>query len=258
MIQIKKENMKNIAPLFNGWDETLIWSCLQGCMGMAWADNENNPKSAQIITGDFCCFAGLPNIELTKNIPEDHTSEFILMIPQNDKWSKMIENVYGEKCEKILRYAIKKEYDIFDKDLLSSFVNGLPKEYTIEMIDEDLFNKLKTEEWSYDLCSLFKSYDEYEKHGLGAVVINNGIPVSGASSYGYYDKGIEIEIDTKLEYRRKGLATACAAKLILDCLERNLYPSWDAHDLRSVALAEKLGYHLDKSYVTYVVTTSKH
>lgn len=258
MIQIKIENMKNIAPLFNGWDETLIWSCLQGCMGRAWADNENSPKSAQIITGDFCCFAGLPDIELTKNIPEGHLSEFILMIPQDDKWSKMIEDVYGEKCEKILRYAIKKEYDIFDKDLLLSFVNGLPKEYTIKMIDEELYCKLKSEQWSYDLCSGFKDYYEYEKHGLGAVVIHNGIPVSGASSYGYYDKGIEIEIDTKLEYRRKGLATACAAKLILECLGKNLYPSWDAHDLVSVALAEKLGYHLDKSYVTYVVTTSKY
>lgn len=255
MIQIKKENMKSIDPLFCGWNETLIWSCLQGCMGRAWADKENSPKSAQIITGDFCCFAGLPDIELVKNIPKDFTSELILMIPQDDKWSQMIENVYGEKCEKILRYAIKKEYDIFDKDLLLSFIKRLPEDYTIKMIDEYMFNKLKTEKWSYDLCSLYKNYDEYKKHGLGAVVTQNGMPISGASSYSYYDKGIEIEIDTKVEYRQKGLATACASKLILECLERNIYPSWDAHDLRSVALAEKLGYHLDKEYVTYVVST---
>lgn len=41
------------------------------------------------------------------------------------------------------------------------------------------------------------------------------------------------------------------AKLILECLEREKYPSWDAINLRSVALAEKLGYHRDKEYDTY-------
>ncbi|MEG3007650.1 MAG: GNAT family N-acetyltransferase, partial [Oscillospiraceae bacterium] len=28
---------------------------------------------------------------------------------------------------------------------------------------------------------------------------------------------------------------------------------WDAHDLRSVHLAEKLGYHLSHPYVTYEI-----
>jgi predicted GNAT family acetyltransferase len=60
-------------------------------------------------------------------------------------------------------------------------------------------------------------------------------------------------IDTKPEYRQKGLATACASKLILTALERGLYPSWDAFDLRSVALAEKLGYHVDRPYIIYLL-----
>ena len=59
---------------------------------------------------------------------------------------------------------------------------------------------------------------------------------------------IEIEIDTREEYRRKGFAYVCGAKLILECLKRNLYPSWDAHNKGSVALAEKLGYHYSHSY----------
>ncbi len=66
--------------------------------------------------------------------------------------------------------------------------------------------------------------------------------MAGASSYSVYHGGIEIQIATQKAYRRRGLATACGAKLILLCLERGLNPSWDAHDLRSVALAEKLGY----------------
>lgn len=38
-----------------------------------------------------------------------------------------------------------------------------------------------------------------------------------------------------MEYRGRGLSTECGAALILKCLRRGLYPSWDAHDLRSVA-----------------------
>lgn len=75
------------------------------------------------------------------------------------------------------------------------------------------------------------------------VVLHNDNIVCGASSYTVYDKVIKIEIDTKKDYRRKGLALVCASKLILECLNRELYPSWDAANRESVALAEKLGYH---------------
>ena len=79
----------------------------------------------------------------------------------------------------------------------------------------------------------------------------DGEVVSGASSYSSYTGGIEVEVDTKEEYRRNGLATACAAKLIIECLKRNLYPSWDAQNKWSVALAEKLGYHYSHAYTAY-------
>lgn len=72
--------------------------------------------------------------------------------------------------------------------------------------------------------------------------------VSGASSYTVYRDGIEIEIDTREDERRKGLALACGARLILECLACGRYPSWDAHNKGSLALAEKLGYHPDGTY----------
>lgn len=102
--------------------------------------------------------------------------------------------------------------------------------------------------WSADLVSQFSDNENYRNMGIGAVICKDDIIVSGASSYSRYKEGIEIEIDTKEEYRRKGLAYICGAKLILECLERNLYPSWDAHNSGSVALAEKLGYHYSHTY----------
>jgi len=251
---LKKEDMYRIAPIFDGWNETLLWSCLQGYMGNAWADDIQNPKAVQIITGDFCFFAGAPNLELVKNIPEYFPTSCILMVPQNDEWASLIEKEYKTNCESFMRYAIKKEPDIFDTEKLSSYIEKLPSEYYIRKIDEEVYNKVKTEEWSKDLCSQFLTYNDYEKYGLGFVALHNDNIVCGASSYTIYNKGIEIEIDTIESERRKGLALACASKLILECLNRGIYPSWDAANKGSVALSEKLGYHFEKEYVTYAIT----
>ena len=73
------------------------------------------------------------------------------------------------------------------------------------------------------------------------------------SCYTRYQEGIEIQVDTKNDERRKHLATICCAKLILECLEQGLYPSWDAQNLWSVRLAEKLGYELSHEYIAYEV-----
>lgn len=253
MTEVPKQEMHKIAGLFAGWKETLIWSCLQGYMGNAWVDDLQHPQSAQIVTGDFCFFAGVPNRELVKNIPLSFSSQYILMIPQNDGWSQMIEQAYHGYCDKFMRYAIQKEPNIFHAEQLRQNINKLPPEYRIKELDERTYNRLHEESWSKDFCSQFASYADFKKYGLGFLAFYNGEPVSGASSYTVYDKGIEIEIDTKPEYRRKGLALACASQLILECLDRNLYPSWDAANMDSVALAQKLGYHFDKEYVTYSV-----
>ena len=83
-------------------------------------------------------------------------------------------------------------------------------------------------------------------------VLRDETLVAGASSYATFEGGIEIEIDTRPEERRKGLARACGAALILECLDRGLYPSWDAHDTVSLALAEQLGYRADRPYLTFL------
>ena len=63
-----------------------------------------------------------------------------------------------------------------------------------------------------------------------------------------------MQIDTREDFRRKGLASICGAKLLLECLKRGWYPSWDAQNRQSVALAEKLGYHFEKEYIAYEVS----
>ncbi len=239
-------DMAKIAALFRGWDKAMILSCLQGYMGYAIVDNEQRPSAAQIVIGDICFFAGAANPELAAKAAAP------IIVPQTEEWGRIIETVWNNRVYKALRYAIKKEPDVFNIGMLTGLANSLKYEYSIKLIDEEIFGYVLQEDWSRDLCSQFTDYNDYQQRGLGVVVLYQGKPVSGASSYVVYSGGIEIEIDTKPEFRKMGLATACGARLILECLQRGLYPGWDAHDLRSVALAEKLGYHAAGPYPVYI------
>jgi GNAT superfamily N-acetyltransferase len=240
-------NLQKIAPLFSGWNETLIWSVLQGHMGYAIADDGEAPTAAQVVLGDFCFFAGKPSAVFAAKAAARE------IVPQNEAWGDAIEQAFGCRAQRRLRYAILKEPGVFSRTKLQKYIDALPAEYELRLFDEQLYHQSLREDWSCDFCACFADVSDFLSRGIGVAVLHNGIFVSGASSYSVYDGGFEIEIDTKPEYRKKDLATACGAKLILTALERNLYPSWDAFDLRSVALAEKLGYHVDHPYPIYML-----
>lgn len=239
------------ATLFADWRETLIWSCLQQVMGHIYVNFAEAPISAMAVLGDFCFFAGKPDKEIVLYKPDHCKQDVMIMIPQNELWAEMIEMCYGNRAKRVIRYAMKKEKDIFDKNQLQKAVDALPVGYEMQMIDEELFYRCRKIAWCRDWVSQYLDYERYQERGLGAIILKNGEPVSGASSYSGYRNGIEIEIDTRKDYRRKGLAYISGAKLILECLKRGWYPSWDAQNQWSVALAEKLGYHYDSEYVAY-------
>lgn len=244
------------ASLFEGWEETLIWSCLQGVMGKIYGDREENPRSAMAVLGDFCFLAGEPKEELVLYKPEQGARDFVIMVPRNETWAKIIEECFGDRARRVTRYAIKKEADIFDHAALQRAAESLPQGFTMKMMGEELFYRCRETGWCRDFVAQYDDYEMYRKYGMGAVILKEGEPVSGASSYSGYRGGIEIEIDTREEYRRQGLAYACGAKLVLECGKRGWYPSWDAQNLWSAALAEKLGYHFDHEYPAYEVRRS--
>lgn len=253
MYTISKKNLWCIASLFEGWNETPVWSCLQGHLGQAFADDPDNPQSAQISIGDFCFFAGIPNPELIRNIPDPSKVPVITLVARQENWHPLIESIYNRQYKKFTRYALKKEPEAFDLEQLRANLAMLPQDCEIYQIDDLLYNALQNEDWSKDLCSQFKNAQDYTQNGLGFVIIKNHEIIAGASSYTYYNDGIEIQIDTKQPYRRQGLARIVGSRLILECLQENLYPSWDAISPESLHLAESLGYCLETPYTAYAV-----
>ncbi len=242
---------RNVYDIFGNWDESIIWSCLQGVMGEIHTNAEED--AAMAILGDFAFYAGIPDEELIRFKPESSEQDFTIMVPQNEEWASLIEKCYGDKAKRVTRYAIKKEKNIFDGCQLEQVVSELQEGYELRLLEEYEYDLCKNNRWANDLVSQFKDYASYKKLGLGVVILKDGELVAGASSYSRYNEGIEIEIDTREDYRRKGLAYVCGARLLLACMEKGLYPSWDAQNKPSVALAEKLGYHFSHEYTAYEI-----
>lgn len=256
----KLDNPQAGESLFAGWQETMIYSCLQGVMGEIYGadvDTHGVPRSAMAMLGDFCFLAGEPDAELAAYKPEGCERNFMIMVPgdswQREGWAEVIRQIYGERVRQVTRYAIKKEENIWDMAALKKAAGELPDGYELRLIDQGIYDKCLDAEWSRDLVAQYRNYEQYRKWGLGVAILHGQEMVSGASSYSGYKGGIEIEIDTREDHRRKGLAYCCGARLILECLDRGLYPSWDAQNLWSVALAEKLGYHFDHAYTAYEI-----
>ena len=237
----KLETPDLAAPLFKDWAEGMIWACLQGRMGAVLAND--TLSSAAAVLGDFAFFAGTPDTALLDAVSVP------LLVPQTDAWADAMASQLGQSAQPITRYATRKD-TVFDRETLRTYAHSLSKSYTIRIINQKLYELCWKNSWSRDLVSQYPTWAAYRDLGLGVAVLRDGALAAGASSYASFDGGMEIEIDTKPEERRRGLARACGAALILECLERGLYPSWDAHDTVSLALAEQLGYRADKPYLT--------
>ena len=82
-------------------------------------------------------------------------------------------------------------------------------------------------------------------------ILHQGRFVSGASSAAVGGGKFEIEIQTHREFRRRGLARAVAAALILYGLEHGIEACWDAANESSSAPARQLGFHSTGKYEAY-------
>lgn len=242
------EDTEKVESIFDGWEETLIYSCVQKVMGRVYVTDVDDPKSACAFVGCFAFYAGEPDEELIRNKPDG----FVIMTPQNEDWAELIEKCFPQ-AKRVTRYAIRKDTS-FDVPRLQSMVKQLPAGYELRKIDSDIYDQCLQNPVTADFVSAFDSKDKYLEHGRGMVILKENKIVAGASSYTRYKEGIEIEVDTVESERRKHLATIVCSALILECLKENLYPSWDAQNMNSVHLAEKLGYEYSHEYIAYEVS----
>lgn len=236
-------NFDKIKPLFKDIRFFMGNSVLDGVMGKAYVDNTLNPQIAFLVVRSYCFMSGNLSKEKLKDIINDNFKNFIL-IPSDSLKSK-IESIYKDSIIKRQRFSIKKEVK-FNENKLKDMVNKIPSKFEIIKINKNLADRIKKEDF-------INITDDYEKNGIGYCCMYNKEIIGVASSNIFYKDGIEVNIRVKENYRRRGIATAMAANLILECLRENKKISWDAYNINSVKLAEKLGFKFDSAYDTYLM-----
>ena len=243
---VELKDTSKAEALFAGMEDSMIQTCLQGIMGgTVYVTDPEAPRSALAFAACFAFYAGEPDRELIAFKPKG----VVGMVPPDERWAALIEECWPD-ADKVTRYAIKKDTR-FDREKLAAIVASLPEGYELRRFDGEIYDYCLQDDLMQDAVCHFASKEEYLRLGRGFAVLKDGKPVSAASSYTVYREGIEIEIDTAEEERRKGLASVAGAALILSCLDDGLYPSWDAANLTSVHLAEKLGYEFSHEYACY-------
>ncbi len=239
--KVENRDLEKLKNLFKDIRFYMGNSVLDGTMGEAYVDNISNPKFAILIVRKYCFISGNIEKENLYKLINNKLTQYIL-IP-SDNLKSIIEEIFKDSVNKLERYSIKKN-PVFDKKKLQVYINKVSKEYNIQAIDNKTANRIKEEKF-------INITDNYEKNGVGYYCTYNNEIIGVASSNIFYKDGIEVNIKVKDEYRRKGIATALASKLILKCLEENKKISWDAANLWSVGLAEKLGFEYDSTYNIY-------
>jgi len=236
-------------------EEVCIWSCIEGIMGRAWINEINEPLYGAVVVADFLFLLGQVPDELSdelKNIMETLGKNQII-VSENPDWENIILKVFPQKIVRFMRYSFHWEPDAFDQKRLAEFALEKEDGYEVVPFTIEIAEKALRSNFTADFCMFFETPEAFLKQGIGYCIMKDDQIVAGASSYSTCDGAIDITIGTINEYRRKGLALKCASRLILACLERGLYPRWDAANLESVALAEKLGYRFKEAYQVFTI-----
>ena len=264
MIELQKEQMSLITDLFAGFEDSMVISCLQGYMGSAYVKAIHNPSAALIISGEYSFFAGDANSEdakyLVQNLfVENKSDSTVVIFDDNDsQWKSLLLSIPENNPVVVPRFGIVQKDYIFDNKILQGYIDALPEDFELARFDESIYHQGMGEEWSKEFCETFSSAKDYLTRGFGFAALKNGKLVSGASTMTVYDGGIEIQVATDEKYRGKGLAMACAAALIQECVKKGIRPCWDAANLISKKMALALGYEYKGEYITIHMERSQN
>ncbi len=122
----------------------------------------------------------------------------------------------------------------------------LPEGCRLAMMDEIAFNA-----HPFGHGANYPSYEAFRAEGSGAVIWRDEGIVASASSFLSLDGEVELDVSTKEGCRGQGLASACVAGMLRDCMERGILVHWDAQNDASRHLAEKFGFEAEQVYPVY-------
>jgi GNAT superfamily N-acetyltransferase len=170
-----------------------------------------------------------------------------VVIAPTPAWQHLVAETYPNALAVYRREAFQAEQ--FDIDKLRRFCQ-VPSGFELRQVRLEELPQFATD-LDRALIYNFRSHEEFITRAVGMGILCQGRFVSGAAAAAVGGGKIEIEIQTHRQFRRRGLARAVAAALILYCLEHGIEACWDAANEPSAALARQLGFHSTGKYDAY-------
>lgn len=247
MERIDRDKRKVAGHLFckNKYDTVIMDSVLDGYAGSLVVDSLPHPTVARLDSGAFSIFGG----EVTKAALElVYSAPIYVVTPESASWRELFFSEFKERVS-ILPF---REYDssTVKEEVLMHLLRETPQGFTLCPLDRSLCERLpKLFEGSY-FFEHYKDIEDFLGRGIGFCAVYKDTPVSVATSSAIAQGAIDIEIETQKEYRGLGLGTVVAARLVAECLKRNIKPMWLAANKESEKLAARLGYTKGAYYET--------
>ena len=222
-----------------------IQCVLEDAMGKAFVDSPEHPHRYMIELDEFFCYyAG----DLTSEAGRDFVNQTPggrMLMAGTEGWHDVVQTVLSDRLMTITRYSYQS--DTLSATQLTNLVSSNPHIIHVQQLDSDLINK----GIPYLEIGAFASPEDFVTRGVGYTLIKDEKSIGVAYSSLACNASIEVSIVVDEAYRRQGIATALASKLLLWCLEHNKRPNWDAANEESCRLAEKLGYTDKQAYTAY-------
>ncbi|MBQ8312881.1 MAG: GNAT family N-acetyltransferase [Clostridia bacterium] len=229
---------KRAAALFADMPgaESMVLAALEG-QGRVLVDSTVHPRCGVAAAGDFLYCGGVPGVEAKQLLRRAMGVHEDWLIYAPGGWMDVVRSITPVKLVTRVAYEQRQPEDGY----LRSLLKAMPEGASFQPIEGEWIDWCRQAEWSRDFVSLF-THEDYEQRGLGVLLMVDGEAVAGASSYVSYPGGIEVQLQTRDDQQGRGYATLAAAKLILMAHERGLMATWDAANVASAHIAEKLGY----------------
>ena len=249
LVPVPHSQRHRLRPLFNGWPymHTAVEAALEGKMGWVWAEKRKDPRVA-VVKNVFHFIAGDPEADVVAKLPMLRSGAWGGIIVRPGEWPAALQRTFGDSI--VPYHRVSFGGSDFDLSRLRDLSESLPLPFSIKRIDASNVHSFAAIERTL-VCN-YDTEDRFLREGIGFGVELEGRMVAGASSFAIAEGCCEIEIDTLPEFRRRGLAAAAAARLIVPCLENGLQPRWDAANPPSAMLAQKLGFTQPQEYLAFI------
>jgi GNAT superfamily N-acetyltransferase len=250
LIELDRDSRACIERLFRDYPylHGSIAAIIAGGMGTVFTDSHAAPQVALGVL-DFHFLAGNPgHAHAALLLPLLRPGR--VMITPTPAWQSWLAASYPGELAPYRREAFQAE--TFDSELLRRLAQSLPADFELRQIGLKDVPQLVADLHAA-LVYNFPSHETFIRASIGLGIMHQDRYVAAASAAAIGGGKAEFEIQTHPQFRRRGLAKAVGAALILACLERGLEPCWDAANAPSSALARQLGFRSTGTYDAYTL-----